>query len=220
MAILNNIETPPSLKEIAFREIKRAILSNRLETGKIYNERTLANELGISKTPVREALLDLVARGFITFLPRRGFQINTLTEKNICDLFTFRIALEKAVIIHITPGISDKSISEIEGLIEKSSKVLDQTDFLKIDREFHLYLAFLSENQYIISALVNIRDLIEWVAAKALVVKGRSEEALQEHIAIIGMLKKRDLAGAAEKMEEHLQITEKRVLSQLTPEKR
>jgi len=219
MPIMRNLEPPPTLRDMALQAIKDAVLSNKLKPGNFYNERNLANELGISKTPIREALLDLSMRGFITIFPRRGFQVNTLTEKNIQDLFEFRMALEKAVILHIAPNISNESITKIEVINKKAADSLGQMGFLRYDREMHRYLASLTRNQYIISALENVRDLIEWAGAKVLSIKGRSEEALQEHIVITKMLKKRDVAGAVKEMEEHLRITETRVLSQVTSEK-
>ena len=75
---------PPCLKETAFQSIMAAILPNKLEPGRIYNEQGFAKVLGISKTPVREALLDLATKGFMPLLPQRGDQANALTEEERC----------------------------------------------------------------------------------------------------------------------------------------
>jgi DNA-binding GntR family transcriptional regulator len=215
MSPLKNLKTPPSLKEMAFEAIKDAILSNKLEPGRIYNEQGLAKQLGISKTPVREALLDLSARGFVRFLPRKGVMINVLTEEDIHDLYEFRNALETAIVRHITPLLTLNQMEEIERIHRKESEAIGRDDrrgYLRIDREFHLYLASLSRNRYMVTALENIRDLVDWMGSKALLRKERMMEVQDEHALIIERLRERDTEGAASMMERHIQITKENVL--------
>jgi len=205
-----NIKTPPSLKEIAFQAIKESILTHRLKPGAIYSEQAVAKELNISKTPVHQALTDLEARGFVAVLPRKGFQVTVLKEKDIREMFEFRHALERAVIFHVTPELTDKSIKEIESLNAQAATTRDRIRFLKFDRGFHRYLTALTQNQYIITALENIWDLCDWVGGEIFHLKNRPGEAVREHVAVTRMLKKRDVEGAAEAMKEHLRITEMR----------
>jgi DNA-binding GntR family transcriptional regulator len=213
-----NIIVPPSLKEIAFEAIKESIVANRLRPGAIYSEQAIARELGISKTPVREALIKLTSKGFVTILPRKGFQVNTLTERHIREIFEFRYALEGSVMLHIASTISDKSIRKIEAILDKAAKAHDRKSFIRLDREFHRYLASLTQNRYIMGALENIWDLFEWVATVVYLLKGRPHEAVQEHKAITEKLKTHDTEGAVAAMEEHLRITERRFLSHLSTE--
>ena len=117
--LLDHVETPPSLGEVAFQAIKKAILDKRLEPGVIYNERTIADELGFSKTPVHEALTALAVKGFITILPRKGFQVVGLTEKHIRDMYKFRRLLETAVIMDIVPKLTDESLDTIETYLKQ-----------------------------------------------------------------------------------------------------
>lgn len=208
--ILPNIKTPPSLKEIAFQAIKDSILAHRLESGAVYSEQAIAKEFGISKTPVHQALADLETRGFVTVLPRKGFRVNVLKEKDIQDMFEYRDALERAVIFHVTPQMTDRSIKSIESLNAQAAMTPDRIHFLKFDRGLHRYLASLTQNQYIITALENIWDLCDWVGGEIFHLKNRPEEAVREHVAVAEMLKKRDAQGAAEAMTEHLRITQMR----------
>ena len=215
MPTFKYLGVPLSLKEMAFQAIKNAILSKKLVPGKVYNERGLAKELGISKTPVREALLDLASKGFITFLPRRGVQINALTEKDIKDLYEVRIALETAILRHITPKLSKAELRKIEIIYQKEKGAIkgdDRLGYMRIDRGFHLYLARLTDNRYMITSLENIRDLIDWMVFKALTRSQRMEEVKREHERVIERLKERDTPGAIRMMEEHIRITEQNVL--------
>ena len=218
MLDLGKFETPPSLKHMALQALKNAILTNRLQQEQIYKIDDLAKSLGISKTPVREALLDLAGKGFVTFLPRKGIQINSLDENDIRDLYEFRAAMETSVIRHITPTITEEFIAHVEAINNDAKKCIknnDRIEYLKKDREFHLFLVELTENEYMISALENVRDLVDWMGIKALLRKERMMEVFVEHDKVIQMLKKRDVKRATQMMEEHIANTLEKVLNQL-----
>jgi DNA-binding GntR family transcriptional regulator len=213
---LTLLRPSPSLKDLAFQSIKEAILGGQLKPGILYKEQTIANELGISKTPVREALLELSTRGFVSSFPRKGFEINSLTAKNIYDLFELRLVLEIAVMRHITVDISKESLKELEAILARDRQAVrndDQRQILQVNRELHNYFAALTGNEYLIRSLQNIQDLIEWVIAGTLRYRGRAGKACSEHLNIFNMLKKRDVQGAVTAMTEHLSITQREILS-------
>ena len=212
---LSNLSIPPSLRELAFQSIKNAILTNQLKSENIYKIEDLAKSLGISKTPVREALLDLSIKGFVTFLPRKGIQINLLDKNDIEYLYEFRTAMEIAVIKRIAKSISEESISALKSINAECKKSMEhdnKIEYLKNDRKFHLFLAELSENDYIISSLENVRDLVDWMGARALILKNRMEEVLLEHKNVIDMLERHDTVNAQKMMEKHIKITMEKVL--------
>ena len=219
MIDLIKFEVPPSLKEMAWQALRDAILINQLHPKKIYKIDELARGFGVSKTPVREALLDLAKQGFLTFLPRRGIQINSLDEKDIRDLYSFRIVMETAIIQNIAPTITEISMTQAEAInrsMKECMKNDDKIEYLRTDREFHLFLAELTGNKYLVSALENIRDLIDWMGSRALFRKERMAEVFAEHDKIIQMLKKRTNGKEAMRlMEEHIVITMENVLNQL-----
>ncbi len=215
---LRPLPLPPSLKQMALASIKEAILSNKMEPGIIYTEASVGNELGISRTPVREALIHLASKGFLTLLPRKGFQLKVLTKKDVSDLFEFRRALETAIIRRITANLTDESIRHIDGLLikhRKAGKTGNPIASVRADREFHLYLASLTGNSYLLAAMEEIRDLIDLAGVKTHEFKERTAESLKEHQAIVEMLKIGSVSGAVEKMEEHIRITEQRALARI-----
>jgi len=218
MTILENIKEHPSLKQMAFRAIKEAIINNKLRPGEIYTEQKLAKELGVSKTPVREALLDLGLKGFVNYLPRKGFQISLLTEKEIHNLYVVRRALETAALQTGLSKLTAQDIIQIETIHEREEgaiKTNDRHAYMRIDRELHYNIAKLSENGYLINSLENIRDLVDWMGFMALSRQGRIVEAREEHHRIIEKIKDRDLDGAIQSMELHSQLTEQNVLQML-----
>lgn len=212
---LGNIDTPPSLTETAFEAIKKAIIVNKLESGSIYSEQAIARELGISKTPVHHALIDLAAKGFVTILPRRGFRINELSAKTIKDLFGFRRPLEQAILLFVGPDLTPAAIRKMEFIMDRITEAKDPVVFQKYDRAFHRYLAQLSGNDFMIAALSNIWDLSDWIGAKILAYDGGFSQAAMAHVDIVRLLASGDYEKAAKMMDLHLHDTEKRFLAQM-----
>ncbi|MBN2124132.1 MAG: GntR family transcriptional regulator [Deltaproteobacteria bacterium] len=223
MLDFDSLPSPPSLKDMALQALKKAILEDKLQPERIYRIEELAKALGISKTPVREALHDLSSLGFVTILPRRGIQINALDDKDIRDLYEFRTAMETAVMRRIAPIVTDRDIERAQAINDGAmvfSGPQERMAYLKKDREFHLFLSELSENDYLINALEHVRDLMDWMGIKALFKEERIMEAHEEHRKILDMLRKRDPGGAAAMMAAHIRITEENVLSRLREQQR
>ena len=215
MPQLLKFDVPPSLRELAYNSLKEAIISDKLKSGEIYNEKGLAHELGISKTPVREALLDLAGKGFLTIIPRKGIIVNTLSDKDICALFEFRTYIEAGAVRKIALTLTEKELMKLEAILkkgEKAAKKLDLMAFMKSDREFHVSIIAFTENKYTISATENIRDLCDWLTLKLLSKKGNANFCVDEHNEIFQMLKRRDPDGAATKVTEHIHYTQKMLL--------
>lgn len=212
---LSSVDTPPSMQEIAFQTIKQAIMRKELEPGTIYSEQAVAKEMGMSKTPVHQALLDLENKGFVRLLPRKGFKVNVLSARNISNMFELRRALERAVILNITPKLTAESIQDLEKIIEEIKQTMDPVDFQKHDRAFHRYLASLSNNSYFINALNTVWDLSDWVGASILRKRGGYDQAANEHKVIYEFLTTGKAEKAAAAMERHLISTESRFLKGL-----
>ncbi len=213
--LFDQIETPPSLAEIAFQAIKKAILEKRLVPDVIYNEKVLADELGFSKTPVHEALTTLSVKGFVTILPRKGFQVRALSAKNIQDMYEFRTTLERAVVVKIVPDITDKSINHLKSILDSIASTDDPAQLGDLDRDFHSYLASLTDNQYIVEALDNLWELCAWIAVRALTDDARNHEPmLQEHVTIWEGIKARDTQLTIQAMDQHLRMAEERWMKQ------
>jgi DNA-binding GntR family transcriptional regulator len=208
----------PSLKEMALSTIKEAMLSKKLEPETMYTEAALTKELGISRTPVREALIHLASRGLIVYYPRRGFKIKLMTEKDVKDLFELRLALELAVIRHISQTLTERSLAEIETVWNRYQKMVrkgDSVESIHANRDFHNCLAELTENFYLINALDEIRDLSDLAGVRSLEDDSRTLEATVEHERIYKELKRKSINGALKQMEIHIRTTEERVLARI-----
>lgn len=215
---LHKLLPGPSLKDMALSIIKESILSKKLKPETMYTEAALTNELGISRTPVREALIHLASRGMIVYFPRKGFKIKLMTAKDVENLFELRLALELAVVRHITANLTEKSLTEIERGRTEYLKVMqtrEKADSIHANRNFHMCLAGLTENVYLINSLDEIRDLTDLANARSLESNIRNIEAINEHEKIVAEIKKRSIGGALREMEAHIRTTEEKVLSMI-----
>jgi DNA-binding GntR family transcriptional regulator len=208
----------PSLKEMALSAIKEAMLAKKLEPETMYTEAALTKELGISRTPVREALIHLASRGLIVYYPRRGFKVRLMKEKDVRDLFELRLVLELAVIRHITHDMTNHSLAAIEtawNQYRKGVRKGNPVESIHANRDFHNRLARLTENDYLINALDEIRDLSDLAGVRSLEDDSRTLEATVEHERIYKELKRKSIDGALKQMEIHIRTTEERVLARI-----
>jgi GntR family transcriptional regulator, rspAB operon transcriptional repressor len=212
-SILERMEhSPLTLVQIAYDMLKKAILESRLEKGEIYNEISVAKDLGMSKTPVHEALIRLSDGGFIDILPRRGFRINALDLPKVKSLFEFRRPLEQTVVYKIVPTITEKQLQTLKNLVENLKRTSASLEYQLNDRPIHRYMASLTENPYLIKALSEIWDLCDWIGMRILESDGRLDVWKQHHISLYEWMKAKNADRAWAVLKEHIDFTEERYL--------
>lgn len=204
---LKPLNPPKTLREMAYKSLKEAILTGDMKPNEFYSEPSLAKMLEISRTPIREALQDLAGEGFVEAVPKRGYRIRSFDPKEIENLYDYRVAIELAIIKRVAETINDYQLTEIENILRLDQMAAEKKDlkaFVKINRNFHGHLASLTQNPYFISSFERILDLIEWAALN---VKGRSQRpphAVREHQDIFQALTLKDPDKACDAMEAHL----------------
>jgi len=205
---LPELSKPKSLTKIAHEAIHDSILSGHLTVDVVYKEKNIAEDLGISRTPVREALLALSAEGLITFLPRKGLVVNKFSEQDIEEIFEIREAIELISVKKLCRNYNSLDFSNLRGVFEKHKECLreqsEATDFMELDRKFHMAISNLVGNSQITSIMSNVRDKIQLMGLRALSGAGRMEEVLDEHEKILEAVEKGWEKKALAHMEYHL----------------
>ena len=205
---LKKISKPEPLSKTALRTLRQSILSDELKVGTVYNEKALAKDLGISRTPVREALLELAARKLIRFLPQKGLVINTFSDEDIEDVFEIRAALEIFSVRKICKLADPEDIRQLEGLVEDQKEALqaeDKAGFMTADRLYHIDFTNLTQNNYLIEMMRNLRDIMHLMGARAIDLEGRMAQVVEEHAAILNAVAQGDAGAAAGEMIRHLE---------------
>ncbi len=147
---LNKLNKAVSYKMRVYEELKSAIINEKLKPGEVLNERKIAEELGISRTPVREAIQMLENEGWVNTEPWKGSYVVNITNQDVEEIFQLRRTLESLVIELIVPKIGELEINKIEELINKQSrycKEYNAENFIYKDRDFHMYLVHLTNNK-------------------------------------------------------------------------
>ncbi len=215
MIEVNRIERPGSLKDLAYREIKGQLLSGRLREDTMYSANQFADLLGVSRSPVREALLQLAAEGYLVFVEGRGFRIKEISEKEIREVFETRQLIEAYVVESLVAELSGEDIHRLEQslkLMVERAEAGDSLGFLEADREFHMTLVDRHGNRMLASIMDNIRNYISIFGLKAIAHEGRVQEVLREHSGILEALRQKDKKGAVRAMRDHLLTTEQYLL--------
>lgn len=216
------ISRTKSLKEKAYDILKELILTGRLEQGRLHNEKRLAEVLGVSRTPVREALLELSREGMVSFVPSKGVKVRKITVTQVQEVFELRRIIEGYIIKTIAKGLTPADLSKIEKIISKQERLASRDEevaFIETDKEFHLFMASKMGSQQIQTILQNLRDQIHLMGIRAIKDQSRSLQVLKEHHRIFAALKKRDAKKAHDELMRHLDNTEKILIDILAREK-
>jgi len=212
MQNINKIERPGTLQALAYDKIKGLMIAGELDFDAIYSANQFAEILGVSRTPVREALLQLSAEGLLTSIQGRGFKIKKFSENRIKEFFETRQMIESYIIERLVDFTAEQDLKELDDSMKQMRKYAGTNDiygFLEADKAFHMNLVRRYGNRFLVSIMENIRDLIAIFGRKALASPGRIHEVIKEHQEIIQALKQKNKQKAAESIKYHLEATEK-----------
>jgi DNA-binding GntR family transcriptional regulator len=210
MSKLAALHQPESLAKMAYDALHKSILRGELKPGEVHSEKGLAEELGISRTPVREALLELANQELVIFLPRKGVMVNRFTVRDVDEIFELRKIIETAAVAKVAKFSQAHDLYKLAEALNQQRKTIEKKDydaFLQADRAFHTICGDLTNNRRLVGILENLRDMIQVMGVLALGIHGRAEEVIVEHENILAAIKEGDPAKAREMMERHLDFT-------------
>lgn len=199
----------------AYEYLKEKILSGKLSPDVLYSETQMSAEIGISRTPMREAIQCLSQDGYITVVPSKGFMLRQLNEADMEATIQVRCAIEGFCIHMIAAERNtkrgEKLLNELEKLLEKQEKALSnkkeevaRKQFMEYDHQFHLAVVNYADNVEFKQTFQRLMYLIHLTTASALSVPGRSQDTLQEHKLFFSKLKEGDGDAAYKLMLVHL----------------
>ncbi|HHV64252.1 MAG TPA: GntR family transcriptional regulator [Peptococcaceae bacterium] len=192
-----------SLKESAYKIIKEKLLNLEFEPGSRLREDLLAQEISMSRTPVREAINQLSAEGLVNNIPRRGIFVIQLTPQEISDFLDIREALEALAIEKCISNITERELKALEKIQMDFKSALAENNFKKcnsLDSKFHQEIAQISNNKKLIEFLGEIEDFMRIARAmeKKEQPKMKNELTFKEHQAILEAIRDKDVKRARE----------------------
>ncbi len=196
--------------------IRAAILDGRFKPGEWLRQERIAQELGVSQMPVREALKELAAEGLIEHLPYRGVRVVEFSPEDIMDLYAHRAFLEGSAARAAAQNITVQELKELQDLLAQMGASLEPEQLAKyrlLNRRFHEIVFTASRRQYLVRTLAQM-----WAAFPTMLignftptattpVPGRERNDVAEHEAILSALQRHDPQAAEQAMRSHIEIT-------------
>lgn len=217
MPRMRRIETDASLAGTILDELKTAVVNGELVAGTLYSVHDLADRLGVSRTPVREALIQLADRGMVRFERNRGVRILRTSLHDLEEVFAIRLLLEVPATFRATSQRTAEWVAELEQRLARmraAAAAHDAAAFMAADREFHQTINAASGNLRLAKYIDSLRDMVLTRGAST-VDKSRSmDDILAEHEAVLRPIVAGEPTEAAEAMRAHLLHTARLLIGQ------
>ncbi|MGA1862925.1 GntR family transcriptional regulator [Deferribacter thermophilus] len=202
-----SIDNTPLSEKIA-ETIRDYILKGVLKPGERLTEPKLSDILGISRTPIREALRLLEMDGFVEIIPRRGAVVTEITDKDVDEIFILKIRLESLaakLAVNNMKEVDVERLEELNNRLERFYSNKNVAGMIKANSDFHDYFIRKSENQRLIKFLESLQSQFKRATAYSFTETGRIEHVLNEHKEIIEAFKEKDALKVEKLVEKHIQ---------------
>jgi DNA-binding GntR family transcriptional regulator len=195
---------PRALYEEVAELLRQRIFKRELEPGGWIDELKIAEEYGISRTPLREALKVLAAEGLVTMKVRRGAYVTEVSEQDLRDVYHLLSLLESDAAGVVAVHATDAQLKELQALHQLLEKAVENTGrFFEVNERFHMRLLEIANNRWRNQMVADLRKVMKLNRHNSLLKSGRVAESLNEHRAIMTSLMARDGATTVQRMREH-----------------
>ena len=212
-ALMTDHRSSPSLSPRALyvevaELLRQRIFQRSLEPGSWIDELKIAEEYGISRTPLREALKVLAAEGLVTMKVRRGAYVTEVSSQDLADVYHLLGLLESDAAGVVASRASAAELAELQALhseLEEAAKpgMVNADAFFAVNERFHMRLLAIANNRWRDQLVTDLRKVMKLNRHNSLLKTGRMEESLQEHRALMSALAARDTEAATQRMREH-----------------
>jgi DNA-binding GntR family transcriptional regulator len=196
-----------NLREQALDVIRQALVSGDIRPGDMYSAAALATRLGVSSSPVREAMLTLVNQGLMEPVRNRGYRVVPMSEKDLDEVYEMRLLVEIPGTLKASEWATSSDLEHLSSLvteIEDAARERDIVRFLNADRRFHLDLLALAGNQRLVNTVAALRDQTRLYGLEVLANLGVLDDSAAEHRQILAAVAAKDLTGLERIMQKHL----------------
>ena len=196
-----------SLRERVAESLRAALVSGRMAPGTTYSIPALAEQFGVSATPVREAMLDLVNEGIVAPVPNKGFRVVELTDEELDQVTELRRLLEVPTVRDLAGAVGAAAIRRLRGLaaaVHDAAQRGDVVAYVESDRELHLALLAEAGNPRLVEMVGRLRDQSRLYGLEQLAADGVLVDSAAEHVRLIDALESGDRRAAEKVMAHHL----------------
>lgn len=208
--------SPNSLREQVYNDLRMAILTGRIAPGVRLVEAALATDMGVSRTPVREALHKLDLEELVYSIPRVGYMVNDMTEYEIEDLFSTRTAIEQLAARWALEKITPEEIERIEDNLKKSDRILKEgltKKMIDLDTEFHEIICKASRSKRLYQISQMLREHMLKFRIACLHIPEIGKRSRDGHFEILKAIKSKDPRKTDDSILQHMLATKKDILN-------
>ena len=209
------------LRDVVFNTLRRAILKGELKPGERLMEITLADQLGVSRTPIREAIRKLELEGLVVMAPRKGAKVASITERDLNDVLEVRKGMEVLAISLACKRITGEELEKLETIEQSFQKLIESgnlTELAEMDVKFHDTIYQATNNQRLVQLLNNLREQMYRYRMEYLKDIAVRRTLAEEHKAICRALRERDEQQAEEYVSIHIDNQQKAIIRSLSQE--
>lgn len=206
------------LRDVVFNTLRQAILTGELKPGERLMEIHLANRLGVSRTPIREAIRKLELEGLVIMIPRRGAEVAKITEKSMQDVLEVRRALDTLCVELACERISDEELDQLKEAcddFEKATYTKDPKKIAKADVELHDIIVRATRNARLAQLVSNLSEQMYRYRFEYIKDASKHQRLIEEHRIIYESIRNKDKVTAAETSKLHIDNQENTVMEQI-----
>lgn len=209
------------LRDVVFNTLRRAILKGELKPGERLMEIALADKLGVSRTPIREAIRKLELEGLVVMAPRKGAKVASITERDLNDVLEVRKGMEVLAISLACKRITGEELEKLESIEQSFQSLIESgnlTELAEMDVKFHDTIYQATNNQRLVQLLNNLREQMYRYRMEYLKDIAVRRTLAEEHKAICEALRGRDESKAQNYVSVHIDNQQKAIIRSLNQE--
>ncbi|GGK34449.1 GntR family transcriptional regulator [Caldalkalibacillus thermarum] len=213
---MKKLKPAETLAEQAYQVIKKAIINNEFGPNEALVEEHIAQELGISRTPIRAALNQLAYEGLIEIKAGKGARVSAISEKDVLDFQLLRDALEPLAAKIAADKINEQDIEQLRQICDQQYQSIANKDyyrFIELDYQFHSKIAQITENAKLSEIVDNLNNQIQRFLILSNTLQDSALGAVEEHLTLVKALEARDADLAEKMMRQHVQNVTTRILT-------
>ncbi len=206
------------LRDVVFNTLRQGILTGELKPGERLMEIHLANRLGVSRTPIREAIRKLELEGLVTMVPRRGAEVSSISKEDVQDVLEVRRTLDTLAVGLACVRMTDedkKRLREANTAFESATKTKDATTIAQADVVFHDIILLATGNKRLVQMVNNLAEQIYRYRLEYVKDSRNHRQLIEEHEKICDYIEHGDREGAEQAIQNHIDNQETNIISQL-----
>lgn len=206
------------LRDVVFKTLRQAILTGELKPGERLMEIHLANRLGVSRTPIREAIRMLELEGLVTMIPRKGAEVSRISKQDITDVLEVRASLDALAVRLCCERITEEELAELEKASKAFGEAINSGDLTAVARadvDYHDIIVSASKNKRLKQMVLNLAERVYRYRLEYIKDKTSHENLIKEHCEILDFIRRKDAENAEKAIISHVKNQERAIISQL-----